>query len=356
MTSQTLVFPLRSNADSLVRGAPVASVRRKLKTASLVYENVMLESGVLRLSSGPQGSFSVVEHRPPSDTPDWETAVARRQAQDHLFSLAIGREDIPGVPAQNMTTVLQTDSTIAWTATFEPFAWEMPAMVDWIDFGRAPRLPTELDRMAQDWTKADERSEVLKRAVPEQRTRGVLIANANHDLAMVAGADHAAAVDPWHAQVVNRRLEDDVSWHGEGYAVPIALPQVGGLDWEDILKIRKSKEISQFRDMMNDIEAEVAQRSPSEGLEAAVHRVYERELVKAVGDVEGVAAPFGRAVQIVVFGVAGGLATIGIVGLGGLAAGAAIGAAAGGVFDVRKVLKRRRSSGWATISQQITGG
>jgi hypothetical protein len=47
MTSQTLVFPLRSNAHSLVRGAPVASVRRKLKTASLLYENVILESGVL---------------------------------------------------------------------------------------------------------------------------------------------------------------------------------------------------------------------------------------------------------------------------------------------------------------------
>jgi hypothetical protein len=73
----------------------------------------------------------------------------------------------------------------------------MSAAVDWIGFGRAPRLPTELDRMAKDWTKADERSEVLRRAVPEQRTRGVLIANANHDLAMVTGAGHAAAMDPW---------------------------------------------------------------------------------------------------------------------------------------------------------------
>jgi hypothetical protein len=356
MASQTLVFPLRSNARSLVRGAPVASVRRKLKTASLLYENVILESGVLRLSSGPQGSFSVVEYRPPGDTPDWETAVARRQAQQHPFSLAMGREDVPGVPAQIMTTVFQTDSTIAWMATFEPFAWEMPAMVDWIGFGHAPRLPTELDRLAKDWTRADERSEVLKRAVPEQRTRAVLIANANHDLAMVVAAGHAAAVDPWHAQVVNRRLEDDVSWHGEGYAVPIALPQVGALDWEDIRNVRKNKEISRFRDMMSDIEAEVAQRAANEGLETAVRRVYGRELAKAVGDVEGVAAPFGRAVQVVAFGVAGGLATMGIVGLGGLSAGAGIGAAVGGVFDVRKVLKRRRSSGWATISQQITGG
>lgn len=70
--------------------------------------------------------------------------------------------------------------------------------------------------------------------------------------------------------------------------------------------------------MMSDIEAEVAQRAPSEGLEAAVRRVYDRELAKAVGDVEGVAAPLGRAVQIVAFGFAGGLATMGIVGLGGL--------------------------------------
>ena len=255
-----------------------------------------------------------------------------------------------------MTTVLQSDSTIAWTATFEPFAWELPAMVDWVDFARALRLPTELDRMAKGWTRADERSEVLERAVPEQRTRGVLIANANHDLAMVTGAGHAAAMDTWHAQVLNRRLQDDVSWHGEGYAVRIALPEVGELDWDDILKIRRNREISRFRDMMSDIEAKVAQRAPDEGLEAAVHRVYKRELARAVGDVEGVAAPFGRAVQVVAFGVTGGLTTMGIVGLGGLAAGAAVGAVAGSVFDVRKVLKRRRSSGWATIMQQITAG
>ena len=209
--------------------------------------------------------------------------------------------------------------------------------------------------MAEDWAKADERSEMLS-GQSLNSALGVLIANANHDLATVAGAGHAAVVDPWHAQVVNRRLEDDVSWHGEGYAVQIALPQVGELDCEDILKIRKNKEISRFRDMMSDTEAEVAQRAPSEGLETSVHRVYQRELVKAVGDVDSVAAPLGRAVQIVAFGVAGGLATMGIVGLGGLTAGAAIGAAAGGVFDVRKVLKRRRSSGWATVSEQITAG
>jgi hypothetical protein len=357
MSEQVVVFPLRSNAKSLVAGAPVDSVRRKIKYASLFYETILLESGVLRLQAGPGGNFSVVESAR-LDTPlVWESAAGRRRAQQRPFVISMGREIVPGVPAPSMSPVLRSDSVIAWTATFEPFNWELPSAANWIEFAAGPRrLPTDLDRISRAWISADRRSNVLADVVPDRRVRELIIDNANYDLAAAYGEGFGAAIDPLHAQVVNRRFQDDVTWKAQGFALPISLPQVGGLTWDDIVRIRANRQIARFRDMLRHVEAEVAERSPAEGLEAAVRRVYSRELGAAIGDVEGVGGPTARVLQIIVFGTAGGLATMGFSGLGGIAAGAVVAAAAGGVFDVRKVLRRRRSSGWGTVHQQITGG
>lgn len=58
LAGHALLVPLRSNAYSLVTGAGVSSVRRRLKMASIAYETLLLESGVWEVSAGEDGSFS----------------------------------------------------------------------------------------------------------------------------------------------------------------------------------------------------------------------------------------------------------------------------------------------------------
>lgn len=254
---------------------------------------------------------------------------------------------------------MHSDPGIAWESTFEPFAWEIPSAVNWIRFTpalSAKALPRPVQALADSWSRADQRNDALQSAVPIDTIRNVIIENANRDVAAATVGGIAAAVDSTHAQVLARRFQDEVGWQTEGYALPIVLPQVASLPWDAIIEIRKDPNIARFRALLREVESEVAQRAPTEGLRRAVDRIYMRELGRAVGRVESVMPPAMRAFQVVVFGLGGGLTTMGIAGFGGLAAGTALGAVAGGVFDVRKVLKRRTSAGWATVHQQIARG
>jgi hypothetical protein len=89
-TESTLLVPLRSNGNTRLAGGPVNAFRRRLKYASVVYDRVLLEGGVLRLSAGPNMSFSVVEGYNPADPPRWPTAAARHAVERRPFALAVG--------------------------------------------------------------------------------------------------------------------------------------------------------------------------------------------------------------------------------------------------------------------------
>jgi hypothetical protein len=56
-----LLVPLRSNSNALLGGAPVESVRRRLKFASISFRQILLEVGIYRL----QPVLPVLRHRPP---------------------------------------------------------------------------------------------------------------------------------------------------------------------------------------------------------------------------------------------------------------------------------------------------
>jgi hypothetical protein len=47
-----LYVPLRSNAMSLVTGAPIAALRRRLKYGRLFHDTLILEAGILRMKAG----------------------------------------------------------------------------------------------------------------------------------------------------------------------------------------------------------------------------------------------------------------------------------------------------------------
>jgi len=44
--------PLRSNAKTLVTGMPIAALRRRLRYASVFYNALFRESGILRMEAG----------------------------------------------------------------------------------------------------------------------------------------------------------------------------------------------------------------------------------------------------------------------------------------------------------------
>jgi len=105
-----LFVPLRSNAKTLVTGAPIAALRRRLKYASVFHDQLFLESGVLQMQAGEGGSSSFVVPTSEDRPARWQTPRQRQLAQQSPFQLLAGREITPGVPAETMHPVLASDS------------------------------------------------------------------------------------------------------------------------------------------------------------------------------------------------------------------------------------------------------
>jgi len=163
-----------------------------------------------------------------------------------------------------------------------PFAEELPAGCDWVEWVRSPRqLPGELDRVIQDWTWADERNAALDRAIPERLLRGAVIKNTNHDLVIAAASRAAVTVDTFHSQVAAQRFNADGSWRLRGYAVPIIFPNVGDLPWEAIADFRRDRGMTRFREVLREVEQEAVVEAADGDIEAAANRIYRRRLVEA---------------------------------------------------------------------------
>jgi hypothetical protein len=126
-----LVVPLRSNASTLLTGNPVAAMRRRLKFACLFYEQVLLETGILRVQAGPGGSTSFVSPPTRDDPPRWQTPADRHAGTGVPFTLMVAPE---GTQAAAPRTVISSVASISWTATLHPFANELPPGTDWVHF------------------------------------------------------------------------------------------------------------------------------------------------------------------------------------------------------------------------------
>lgn len=348
-----LLVPLRSNASTLLTGAPIVAFRRRLKYASVIYDRVLLEGGVLRQDAGPSLAFSIVESYNPQDPPRWQTAAQRSAASKTPFQLSVGREITPGIPPPVMSAMASSETTISWVATLYPFANELPAAADWVDFITWPRdRPATVTQMADRWTWADQRNAALEEVVPVRFVRDTVIKNVNNDLAIGISAGMTVAIDTFHQRVVGQRFRDETGWVLRGFAVPVLFPDAGEWTWEAIADLRRDQKMVSFRKMLREVETEALADAEGGDLERAAHRAYER-FREREDPIEGVSVPVKRTVTTMLVGGASGAVALPIAGLGGLLTGTAIGTAAAGVLELSEYISRRRSRGWAAITARL---
>jgi hypothetical protein len=353
-SESTLLVPLRSNGSALLAGRPVESVRRRLKTASISFDQIHLEAGVYRLQAGPGGSYSVHEPPRPDEAPRWQTAAQRHAAKATSFGLDMGRELVPGVLAPTVSTIMSSEIEAFWAATLQPFAYELPADTDWIDFVRTRDPAGEMWRLSNEWVEADKQNGALERSVPQIFLRSAVIGDSNRDLAVAAENKMAISMDPLHAEVIAQRFNDERGWAMKGFAVPILFPEVGEWPWEAVAELRRDPNMIRFRAILREVEQEAAAEAAAGGdLETAAHRAYRRHLASAQEAVDSIGAVAHTTLRGFVIGAIIGFATVGIVGPLGVVAGAAAGAVPGVVVDVRNVIRQRKTRGWVAVQQRI---
>jgi len=344
----TLFVPLRSNASGLLAGAPVHAVRRHLKQASLFYDRIILEAGALQISAGEHGSVAT-----DAKVENFQSPASRRTAQQGGFQVSIGTEDSPGRVSRKLRPALQSTTSISWQPTLMPFGSELPPECDWFEYARVRRDPA-IRALADSWTAKDRANDALLIAEPEHFVRELIIKNANRDLAIAALSGMAIMQDAKHRQVVTTRLDSTTTWHWSGFAVPILLPNVSQMPWSAIATIRGDRAMRRYSSVLRDLEQEALAGADDGDLERATHRVFERYLADAAvptGWVGGIALD---GVASLFLGASVGLATSAWTGVGGVLAGAGIGA----VIDVGRAAvaskRARTAKGWITLHQQLS--
>ena len=344
-----LFVPLRSNAQVLVAGAPVATFRQRLKTASLFFDRIHLEGGQVDIQAGPHASSSWMSAN--VDAP-FQRASDRHQSANAAFSIAIGAETTPGVPSTDMRTVASSATSIAWQPTLHPFSKELPVGCDWIGYVTAPRSAA-ISQTASEWSRRDERNPSLLRRVPEEFVRSLIIKHCNGDMAVACNTGSAIMMDAIHREVPSSRLDANDVWNPVGFAVPVLLPNAGRLGWEDIVLLRQDKSLAQYMAIMHNLESDALAEARNGDLETAAHHMLEKYLASAASPKRGrLALGINTAAAFAIGSLTGAL-TSGWTGMTGILAGAGVGTVVDFARGVTNLIRTRGSRAWITLHNEL---
>lgn len=353
MNEKTSVFvPLRSNAHAFVAGAGVASIRRRLKIASLLYDHIYVEAGAVTIFAGPDGATTWYSpNAEEQGRARFDTARARATASTRRFGIQMGQEAIPGVPSQGpWRPVVNSGTRIAWRGSLEPLTAELPQECGWITLAMPARVPPQRDQMASEWQRLDERNAVLAAEFPDHFVRTKIIEHANFDLATGVSARSAVSADQLHVQVMSARLEDQSGWSFQGYALPMLFPRVGDLSWETIAALRRENALNRFRQVLVEVEEEAC---GSHDLERDVHVTYTKRLAGSQAAVEGLGSLVRMSPIDLVIGATAGLVTAGLVSPIGPIVAAAGGTAVSTAVAYARLSRRRRRSAWIAMDVRL---
>ncbi|MFT4264827.1 MAG: hypothetical protein QM572_15690 [Nocardioides sp.] len=344
----SLLVPLASNADALLAGPRVEDLRRRLKQASINFDSMYLETGRLEVTAGSGGGF---RFRGQGGDADFQTEEERGREQGRRMQFSVGLEDDPGRAALAQRPFMETEATISWNATLEPFRRELPAGTDWIHYVSLPSEPSVAER-AREWSARDHRSDTLRSELPLSFVRKEVIEGANGDLSAGVWGGAAVMQDAIHQKVVGSRFESGSDWRATGFCLPILVPETGDLDWDSVLRIRRHRAMQAFRKALREVELRVLDDATSGDVEAAVHRAFARYQAEVAPRLETLPGVAKRVVMDMTIGTMMGVATSALAGPVGIPLGAAVGAAPSAVQGVVGSLagKRRR---WDTVYAEL---
>jgi hypothetical protein len=276
-----IYFPVQANAHSLVAGGPARSVRRRLILAALMHDQVLVDEGTWQGWSGPSGSQELRSMPGGIEgmAEDFQTAAARGRATGANFYAAAKLQGSPG-PSR---VVLQSEATIAWKATFEPFRRELPRAYPWLEFINADLWPDD-KRIVSAMVRRDTADGILSDLVPNQFSRKFVINNADFALVLGSRLGAATSMDPMHQNVVRARMArgEATPVYGAG-ALTILFPSVEDMTWDDVDAARKLPGLPDLRALLAEIEeAAWSEADSGRELDEAIRLDYQRRFHEAV--------------------------------------------------------------------------
>jgi len=270
---RTCLFPLRTNAG-FYRTQGQLDVKQRIKESVLLYDEIILESGLYIASIGPGGSFDTMGDAD-ADAVDRIRTLKQRGGE---FSYSIIND--------------QTGQSTGRTLSAERrLAAEFLSIVD------AIRADVGLHKLP-DWFRyegwfdlsRDAKSEVSRAARNDANRRGFwrrkgshflrdkVLTNFNYDLRLSAELGALVSMDGYFAPLVARKPEARAVSEG-GFALRVLVPNVSALSWNELFELREEPGSVAFRAKLREVEEEAfaAAETLHEAREA-VHRRWEWNL------------------------------------------------------------------------------
>jgi len=341
----TTYFPLRSNASALFAGPGVAGVRRRILAAGLLSDQVVLEDGLHLAWAGADGASTLTAHG--ESVERWQTPTQRGRATGARHYMAVRSSAAP--ENSPFHTMVSTDATFSWRATFEPFRRELPAgAARWLDFGHVTD-DGRAKAMVREWKSEDRlRSFRVKRVRSAGRTGfayDAILDAGYYDLAVATITGSAVSFDHRHgAAIAARVLASAAQPVGGHYALQLLMPVDFG--WADVPGLRNHPALREYRAIVREVEEEALRAG---GTISKIDDLIEREYSGRVARASAKGVPFSGRVALTAIGFVVGAAADTIAPVAG---GAAV---AAGAFATGEVLARSLVPRWLAVDRRLRG-
>lgn len=238
----------------MLAGAQATNLESRIKLASLLFDEVVLEGGEVFLSAGPLGRMVLTD--PDPKTTSWPTPRSRaRLAAGAGSAIYIG-----GPKGGGGVRVSQTGpGSQIWVGTYEPLRRALPRGCSWIEFGHGVALTDNGTALVRRIADADEASRAPS---PDLFRRNIVVENATTDVLVGAQLGASVSMDRRHAQAATQLLTSgspeltaQPALAGQ-VALELAVPQISSLTWGDIKDVRGQIGVRRLRDVLREIEEE----------------------------------------------------------------------------------------------------
>ncbi len=259
-------FGLRSSVE-LFEDDKFPEAVTRAKEAALLYDKVLFEIGLLDVTVGPHGGMSMW-HPPDSLTPEFRERARRPIKLGAPMTIAIGAEDTPGVPANEMRPIIQTEISRACVAEFQTGILDelLPLGYDWVDTIFVPStipLGDPIGDIIRRQNNADRGDKELLRQLGNFE-RDLVYKSFNRDAAVAARLDAAFTITPLFEPMIARRgVRID---RAGNEALAIAVPNLGAAPWEAIADFRDHPACRNAREMLRGFEERAIESEPEDAI------------------------------------------------------------------------------------------
>ena len=283
----SILFPLRTNINSLQRWGDSHDISGRIKQSMILYHDVIVETGTFRYSGSDR--FAFYEYKPWSEENTLEKVLKgieriERRSGEGYFTVIDGKTRVEKYKyaIKKKQEFVADYRTVDVISEIESGSYGKEA--DFLKYALIQRKKSHKETLSQN-TNIDltnkEFVDTARKTYGEMNLVG-LLHNLNDSLALSHLFKIPISLDAIHTPLLRAKRKAEVGFEFEilDRLTQIAIPDFSKLELDDLLKLRKDKAIESFRDMIWKINSKIQLEGSSN-----IEELFNQELLNEVAEI-----------------------------------------------------------------------